>query len=33
MTSTAPADLSGMGKAETERIWQPFILWLLPPWP
>ncbi|WP_406457548.1 hypothetical protein OG782_33635 [Streptomyces sp. NBC_00876] len=24
------ADLSGMSKAETERIWQPFILWLLP---
>ncbi|WP_405719322.1 hypothetical protein [Streptomyces sp. NBC_00046] len=24
------ADLSGMSKAETERIWQPFIIWLLP---
>ncbi|WP_406014208.1 hypothetical protein OG520_21180 [Streptomyces sp. NBC_00984] len=24
------ADLSGLSKAETERIWQPFILWLLP---
>ncbi|WP_326814719.1 hypothetical protein [Streptomyces sp. NBC_01763] len=24
------ADLSGMSKAETERIWQPFVLWLLP---
>ncbi|MFD5027511.1 hypothetical protein [Streptomyces sp. NPDC058373] len=24
------ADLSGMSKAETERIWQPFFLWLLP---
>ncbi|MFD8730215.1 hypothetical protein [Streptomyces sp. NPDC059611] len=24
------ADLSGMSKAETERIWQPFLLWLLP---
>ncbi|WP_069867171.1 hypothetical protein [Streptomyces sp. SPMA113] len=24
------ADLSGMSKAETERIWLPFILWLLP---
>nr|WP_212914920.1 hypothetical protein [Streptomyces sp. TS71-3] len=24
------ADLSGMSKAETERIWQPFALWLLP---
>lgn len=24
------ADLSGMSKAETERIWLPFMLWLLP---
>ncbi len=24
------ADLSGMSKAETERIWLPFLLWLLP---
>ncbi|MFE5959836.1 hypothetical protein ACFYZ6_04805 [Streptomyces rubiginosohelvolus] len=24
------ADISGMSKAETERIWQPFLLWLLP---
>ncbi|MEU6547417.1 hypothetical protein [Streptomyces sp. NPDC046859] len=24
------ADLSGMSKAETERIWLPFALWLLP---
>ncbi|TXS00556.1 hypothetical protein EAO73_26790 [Streptomyces sp. col6] len=24
------ADVSGMSKAETERIWQPFMLWLLP---
>ncbi|THA79218.1 hypothetical protein E6R60_01460 [Streptomyces sp. A0642] len=24
------ADLSGMSKSETERIWQPFMLWLLP---
>ncbi|MFJ3230956.1 hypothetical protein [Streptomyces sp. NPDC086787] len=24
------ADLSGMSKAETERIWVPFALWLLP---
>ncbi|MEV1047158.1 hypothetical protein [Streptomyces sp. NPDC049916] len=24
------ADLSGMSKAETERIWQPFLLWLVP---
>lgn len=26
----AVADLSGMSKAETERIWLPFLLWLLP---
>ncbi|HCA87321.1 MAG TPA: hypothetical protein DEQ61_18695 [Streptomyces sp.] len=26
----AAADLSGMSKAETERIWLPFTLWLLP---
>ncbi|MFE3517981.1 hypothetical protein [Streptomyces sp. NPDC059166] len=24
------ADLSGMSKAETERIWQPFVVWLIP---
>lgn len=24
------ADLSGMSKAETERIWQPFVVWLMP---
>ncbi|MFI6034163.1 hypothetical protein ACIBBD_08345 [Streptomyces sp. NPDC051315] len=24
------ADLSGMSKAETERVWPPFALWLLP---
>lgn len=24
------ADLSGMSKAETERIWIPFALWMLP---
>ncbi|MYX18556.1 hypothetical protein GTY77_00455 [Streptomyces sp. SID8380] len=24
------ADLSGMSKAETERIWLPFTVWLLP---
>jgi methylthioxylose transferase len=24
------ADLSGMSKGETERIWLPFTLWLLP---
>ncbi|CAM5268894.1 hypothetical protein STENM223S_01006 [Streptomyces tendae] len=24
------ADLSGMSKAETERIWLPFALWILP---
>jgi hypothetical protein len=23
------ADLSGMSKAETERIWLPFAMWLL----
>jgi hypothetical protein len=23
------ADLSGMSKAETERIWLPFVMWLL----
>lgn len=26
----AVADLSGMSKAETERIWLPFVLWLVP---
>ncbi|MER5551829.1 hypothetical protein ABT001_09125 [Streptomyces sp. NPDC002793] len=26
----AVADLSGMSKAETERIWQPFVVWLMP---
>lgn len=26
----AAADLSGMSKAETERIWLPFAVWLLP---
>ncbi len=26
----AVADLSGMSKAETERIWLPFAMWLLP---
>lgn len=24
------ADVSGMSKAETERIWLPFAMWLLP---
>jgi methylthioxylose transferase len=24
------ADLSGLSKAETERIWLPFTVWLLP---
>ncbi|NJQ17688.1 hypothetical protein HCN52_22800, partial [Streptomyces bohaiensis] len=24
------ADVSGMSKAETERIWLPFLLWLVP---
>ncbi|WP_242677336.1 hypothetical protein [Streptomonospora litoralis] len=26
----AAADLSGMSKAETERIWLPFVVWLIP---
>ncbi|MFI1250546.1 hypothetical protein ACH4TY_28195 [Streptomyces anulatus] len=30
MAALLAADLSGMSKAETERIWQPFLLWLLP---
>ncbi|WP_405658988.1 hypothetical protein OG379_03095 [Streptomyces sp. NBC_01166] len=30
LLALAAADLSGMSKAETERIWQPFILWLMP---
>ncbi|WKN12987.1 hypothetical protein NEH83_01485 [Streptomyces sp. JUS-F4] len=30
LTALLAADLSGMSKAETERIWQPFLLWLLP---
>ncbi|MET7644960.1 hypothetical protein ABZS83_15195 [Streptomyces sp. NPDC005426] len=30
LTALLAADLSGMSKAETERIWQPFALWLLP---
>lgn len=30
LLAIAAADLSGMSKAETERIWQPFLLWLLP---
>ncbi|MGW1894483.1 hypothetical protein ACWCP6_30205 [Streptomyces sp. NPDC002004] len=28
--AVAVADLSGMSKAETERIWLPFAMWLLP---
>jgi len=28
--SVLAADLSGMSKAETERIWLPFAMWLLP---
>ncbi|MGY1436600.1 hypothetical protein [Streptomyces reniochalinae] len=28
--TVAVADLSGMSKAETERIWLPFLTWLLP---
>ncbi len=30
LLAVAVADLSGMSKAETERIWLPFTLWLLP---
>ncbi|WP_107050082.1 hypothetical protein [Streptomyces bicolor] len=30
LVSMLVADLSGMSKAETERIWLPFALWLLP---
>lgn len=30
LLAVAVADLSGMSKAETERIWQPFVLWLMP---
>ncbi|MEU4894570.1 hypothetical protein AB0B12_06195 [Streptomyces sp. NPDC044780] len=30
LLALAVADLSGMSKAETERIWLPFLLWLLP---
>ncbi|MEI7032248.1 hypothetical protein [Streptomyces pratensis] len=30
LTALLAADLSGMSKAETERIWQPFLLWLVP---
>ncbi|MGP4114064.1 hypothetical protein ACTWP5_24540 [Streptomyces sp. 4N509B] len=29
-TAMLLADLSGMSKAETERIWLPFLVWLLP---
>jgi methylthioxylose transferase len=29
-TAMLAADLSGMSKAETERIWLPFLVWLLP---
>ncbi|MFI6576819.1 hypothetical protein ACIBFB_13535 [Nocardiopsis sp. NPDC050513] len=28
--ATAAADLSGMSKGETERIWLPFLVWLVP---
>lgn len=28
--AAAVADLSGMSKAETERIWLPFVVWLVP---
>ncbi|MFJ8750124.1 hypothetical protein ACIREO_12450 [Streptomyces sp. NPDC102441] len=30
LLALAAADLSGMSKAETERIWQPFVVWLIP---
>ncbi|MFG3256792.1 hypothetical protein [Streptomyces sp. NPDC048172] len=30
LTAVLVADVSGMSKAETERIWLPFALWLLP---
>ncbi|MER5178734.1 hypothetical protein ABT009_10235 [Streptomyces sp. NPDC002896] len=30
LLAVAVADLSGMSKAETERIWLPFAMWLLP---
>lgn len=30
LLAVAAANLSGMSKAETERIWLPFALWLLP---
>ncbi|MGW7297585.1 hypothetical protein [Streptomyces sp. NPDC054829] len=30
LTAMLVADLSGMSKAETERIWLPFALWLIP---
>ncbi|MFF4657910.1 hypothetical protein [Streptomyces sp. NPDC001381] len=30
LLAVVAADLSGMSKAETERIWLPFALWLLP---
>ncbi|WP_432067337.1 hypothetical protein [Streptomyces sp. C10-9-1] len=30
LLAIAAADLSGMSKAETERIWLPFAMWLLP---
>ncbi|WP_217236659.1 hypothetical protein [Streptomyces sp. AC555_RSS877] len=30
LTALLVADLSGMSKAETERIWLPFAVWLLP---
>ncbi|MET8011632.1 hypothetical protein ABZU86_23210 [Streptomyces sp. NPDC005271] len=30
LLALAVADLSGMSKAETERIWLPFVFWLLP---
>jgi hypothetical protein len=30
MVTMLVADVSGMSKAETERIWLPFVVWVLP---
>jgi hypothetical protein len=30
MAAILTADLSGLSKAETERIWLPYAIWLLP---
>jgi hypothetical protein len=29
-TAVAVADIAGLSKAEVERIWLPFAIWLLP---